>query len=288
MGWASMAGGIASMGNQTQNAAINNWMIDSQKGDVARSTGAQVQLALMQSQMLLRQSSAFESSAAAYSKQAGMFMDQAKYAKKIGEMRSAQEYARARQAEIDAERASVTANEQRRQKIGGAIATFAGHGVSVDAGNISAVSLWEQDEVADLAFEMGNIKEKRDNEVWGYMFQGNEDRMQGLFDAQALAIQAQGALINAAGDRARANYAYGDSLIARQRAALIDYQGASAINQMNNQQIANFWQQFQYNGGGGGMGGMGGGGGGSGGSMSYGDYGGGGSPSGAGSTGYLT
>ena len=286
MGWASAAGGIAGMGNQTQNAAINNWMIDSQKDNIAHSTGVQVQLALMQSQMMLRQSSAFESSAAAYSKQAGMFMDQAKYAKKIGEMRSAQEYARARQAEIDAERASVTANEQRRQKIGGAIATFAGHGVSVDAGNISAVSLWEQDEVADLALEMGNIREKRDNEVWGYMFQGNEDRMQGLFDAQALAIQAQGALINAAGDRARANYAYGDSLIARQRASLIDFQGASAIQALTYQQMANFWQQFQYSGGGGGMGG--GGGGGSGGSMSYGDYGGGGSPSGAGSTGYLT
>lgn len=183
----------------------------------------------MQAGMLAAQSGMFAASAGAFRKQAGMFMEQSDWSVRMGKMKSAQEHVRARQTEKDAERASVVAGELRRQKVGAGMASFAGHGVSVDAS--SSVAMWEQDEMADLAFEMQNIGEKRDNEVWGYIWQGNAEKMQSLFDAQSYAIQAQGALINAGTEAMKGAQAMGEAGIARLQGANALLAGQAAVAQ---------------------------------------------------------
>lgn len=188
---------------------------------------SQAQMSMMQSGMLSAQAGLFNKSASMFTQQAGMFLDQSNWSVRMGKILSAQEYARARQTESDAERASMVAAEQRRLKTGAAMAGFAANGVSVDAS--TSVQLWEQDEMADLAFEMGTIKEKRDNEVWGYVWQGDTKKMQGLFDAQSYAIQSQGALINAGTESMKAQQAKGEAGLAVMQAGIFGLQSQNAL-----------------------------------------------------------
>ncbi|HRT05701.1 MAG TPA: hypothetical protein P5204_08385, partial [Kiritimatiellia bacterium] len=164
---------------------------------------------------------AYMAQSGAFVKQANAFVAQAQIAARTGQILQANEMVRASQAEKEAEEQSRRAAELRRQLIGGAKTQFAANGVLLESRPQSAVAMWEQDETADLAFELMGIKEKRDNEVWGYVWNGNQARLQGLFDAQALKLQGDASMIEAGNARINAS-----SAMAQSRIALLEAQMA--------------------------------------------------------------
>lgn len=232
---ASVVSGVAAIaGYRQQQSALR-----AMEQNALVSSQFQSRMYNLQSSMLTAQSGLFAESASAFARQSGMFMEQSEWARRLGMIQSAHEFARARQAENDAERDSLVAAEQRRQKIGSGVVAFAANNVAVDAS--SAVQLWEQDEVADLAFEMENITEARDNEVYGYVWSGHTAAIQGLFEAQSYAIQAQGSLINAAAQSAHAANAAGEAGIATMQASNALLAGEAAAAQYRSQRRQNTW-----------------------------------------------
>ena len=189
---------------------------------LARANGfAQMRQLQMQSAMLAQQANAYMAQSGAFVRQADAYVMQAQIAERTGQILQANEMARASQAEKEAEEQSRRAAELRRQMIGGAKTQFAANGVLLESRPQSAVAMWEQDETADLAYELMGIKDKRDNEVWGYVWNGNQARLQGLFDAQALKLQGDASMIEAGNARINAS-----SAMAQSRIALLEAQMA--------------------------------------------------------------
>jgi hypothetical protein len=83
------------------------------------------------------------------------------------------------------------------QLIGSAKAMFAKNGVLVVDRADSAVMMWEQDEISDLGFELNQIQMNVANEAGAHIHNGYMEKLQALFDAEGLSIQAMGAAINA-------------------------------------------------------------------------------------------
>ena len=189
---------------------------------LARANGlTQMRQLQMQSAMLARQANAYMAQSGAFVRQADAYDIQAQIAARTGQILQANEMARASQSEKEAEEQSRRAAELRRQLIGGAKTQFAANGVLLESRPQSAVAMWEQDETADLAYELMGIKDKRDNEVWGYVWKGNQARLQGLFDAQALKLQGDASMIEAGNARINAS-----SAMAQSRIALLEAQMA--------------------------------------------------------------
>lgn len=205
---------------------------------LARANGfMQMRQFQIQSSMLAKQASAYMAQSGAFVKQANAFVDQAQIAARTGQILQANEMVRASQAEKEAEQQSRRAAELRRQMIGGAKTQFAANGVLLESRPQSAVAMWEQDETADLAFELMGIKEKRDNEVWGYVWNGNQARLQGLFDAQALKLQGDASMIEAGNARINASASLAQARISTINAQLasmswlqVREQGNAAVN----------------------------------------------------------
>ena len=169
----------------------------------------------MQSAMLASQSQAYMAQSSALDRQAAEYMKQADIANTTGKILQTNEMVRAAQAQKEADEQSRRAAEMRRQLVGGVRTQFAANGVLLESRPQSAVSMWEADEENDLAYELSGIRERRDNEVWGYVWNGNQARMQGLFDAQALRLQSDATRIEAGNARISAAEASAQSRISR-------------------------------------------------------------------------
>lgn len=169
----------------------------------------------LQSAMMANQSRAYMAQSSALDRQAGEYLKQADIAATTGKILQANEMARAAQAQKEADEQSRKAAEMRRQLVGGVRTQFAANGVLLESRPQSAVAMWEQDEENDLAYELSNIRERRDNEVWAYVWNGNQARMQGLFDAQALRLQSDATRIEAGTARISAAEASAQSRISR-------------------------------------------------------------------------
>lgn len=148
---------------------------------------------------------------------------------------------RAAQAERERDEAARRASEMRRQLIGGGKVTFAANGVLLESRPQSAVAMWEQDEVADLAFELSGIKRMADNEIWGYVTQGYQDRMQGLFNAEALHLQAEGAKIEAGNARINAAGSMAQSRISQINGQLAILGGQATVAQLDSAADQALW-----------------------------------------------
>ena len=193
-----------------------------QQANLARANGfAQMRQLQMQSAMLAQQANAYMAQSGAFVRQADAYAMQAQIEARTGQILQANEMTRASQAEKEADEQSRRAAELRRQMIGGAKTQFAANGVLLESRPQSAVAMWEQDETADLAYELMGIKDKRDNEVWGYVWNGNQARLQSLFDAQALKLQGDASMIEAGNARINAS-----SAMAQSRIALLEAQMA--------------------------------------------------------------
>jgi len=119
--------------------------------------------------------------------------------------------------------------------------TFAANGVLLESRPQSAVAMWEQDEVADLAFELSGIKRMADNEIWGYVTQGYQDRMQGLFNAEALHMQAEGARIEAGNARINAAGSMAQSRISQINGQLAILGGQATVAQLDSAADQALW-----------------------------------------------
>ena len=176
--------------------------------NTVQTTRQNAQMALMGAQMQANQyrlqSAMLMGQSGAYAQQAGMFQQQAAFSSRMGEIARAQENYRAKQSQTEAEQVTQKAAEARRQLVGQGKTMFAANGVMLEARQGAATAMWEQDEAADLAFEMDTIKQNSENETFGYVWNGYSEHLQGLFDAQAQSIQASGAAMNAASSRAEA------------------------------------------------------------------------------------
>ena len=104
--------------------------------------------------------------------------------------------------------------------------------------------MWEQDEAADLAFELQGIKRIADNEVWGYVTQGTQVKLQSLFDAQSLKLQADGAKIEASNARINAAGSMAQSRISAINANIAILEGQNAVAQGNAATDASFWNML--------------------------------------------
>jgi len=158
---------------------------------MAQQNAMATQQAMLMQQQYAMQASLQSQQAAAYSAQAGI-------AARTGQILQANEMHKAAQAQREGEKKSKTAAERRRLLVGSGKVKFAANGVLLESRPQASVAMWEQDEAADLAFELSGIKQQVDNEVFGYIWNGYNARLQGLFDAQALEMQAGAANANAA------------------------------------------------------------------------------------------
>ena len=229
---AAVGGGLgivsSYMGYRTTVSSLN-----SQNSYIMANARLQQQQFGIQSAMQRAQAAAFMAQSGALSRQAAAYMQQSTIAAKTGAILQANESRRASQAQREGEESSKRASELRRQLIGEGKVKFAANGVLVEGRPQSAVAMWEQDEVADLAVELGGIKRQVDNEVFGYMFNGSQQRMQGLFDAQALKLQADASRIEAGTAGANAAGALAQSRLSQINAASAMLQARANVSQNN-------------------------------------------------------
>ena len=224
------------MGYQSaQNAA-------KQQGRLAMQNAAlQQQQFMMQSAFQAMQAQALMQQSGAFMQQADAFMQQADIAARTGEILQDAQMYRAAQAERERDEAARRASEMRRQLIGGGKVTFAANGVLLESRPQSAVAMWEQDEVADLAFELSNIKRIADNEIFGFVTQGYQDRMQALFTAEGLRLQAEGARIDAGNARINAAGSMAQSRISLINGQLAILGGQATVAQLDAAADAALW-----------------------------------------------
>lgn len=208
----------------------------SQQAALAQQTAAMQNMQYqMQAAFQRMQAGAFRTQSAALLHQADAYMAQSAIAARTGEILQANQMHRAAQAEYERDQKAAQTTQIRRLLIGEAKTQFAANGVLLETRPQSAVAMWERDEVTSMAFELQEIKRLADNEIFGYVQQGYQDRMQGLFQAEALRMQAAGsridagnAIIQAAGANAQARI----SLINGQ-IALLGGQAATAQARAN-------------------------------------------------------
>ncbi len=197
-----------------------------------------------QSAFNIAQANAMRVLSGAYMNQAAAFSTQAGIAARTGSILMATEMHKASQAEKEGEQRSAKAAERRRLFIGQGKAKFAANGVLIDSRPQSAVNMWEQDEIADLAFELHGIKEEVENEVWGHIWNGYHARMQGLFDAQALELQAEGARIEAGNANLSADGFMMESRINQINAQTAILEGHAAAEAAENATDAALWDMI--------------------------------------------
>ena len=213
-----------------------------QQGRLAMQNAAlQQQQYMMQSAFQAMQAQALMAQSGAFMSQASAFMQQADIAARTGEILQDNQMYRAAQAERERDEAARRASEMRRQLIGGGKVTFAANGVLLESRPQSAVAMWEQDEVADLAFELSGIKRVADNEIFGFVMQGYQDRMQGLFNAEALHLQAEGAKIEAGNARINAAGSMAQSRISLINGQLAILGGQATVAQLDAAADAALW-----------------------------------------------
>ena len=193
IGAGAVAGGVASVAGYVSTRDA----MQQQSALAMQNATMQQQQYMMQSAFQAMQASAFMSQSGALMRQADAFIDQSKIAAKTGEILQENQMFRAAQAERERDEQARKATVMRKQLIGEGTTRFAANGVLIESRPQSAVAMWEQDEVADLAFELSNIKRIADNEIFGFVQQGNQDRIQSLFSAEAMRLQAEGAKIEA-------------------------------------------------------------------------------------------
>ena len=213
-----------------------------QQGQLAMQNAAlQQQQYMMQSAFQAMQAQALMAQSGAFMSQASAFMQQADIAARTGEILQDNQMYRAAQAERERDEAARRASEMRRQLIGGGKVTFAANGVLLESRPQSAVAMWEQDEVADLAFELSGIKRMADNEIFGFVMQGYQDRMQGLFNAEALHLQAEGAKIEAGNARINAAGSMAQSRISQINGQLAILAGQATVAQLDSAADQAMW-----------------------------------------------
>lgn len=208
-------GGIAGVGASYMNYQNTRDLMGQQNVATMATARLQQQQYLMQSAMQAQQAAALMGQSGALMRQADAYVMQSGIAAKTGELLQANEMRRASQAQREAEEQSRRAAEMRRQLIGEGKVKFAANGVLLEGRPQAAVAMWEQDEAADLAYELSGIKRQVDNEVWGYVFNGSQQRMQGLFDAQALKLQGDATRIEAGTAQANAAASLAQSRLSR-------------------------------------------------------------------------
>lgn len=213
-----------------------------QQGQNAMMTAQlQAQQYRMMSAMQMQQAGAFGAQSAALMRQSAAFMDQAAITAKTGEILQSNQLVRAAQAQEEAEHQTRRTAEIRRQLVGTAKVQFAANGVLLESRPQSSVAMWEQDEAADLAYEMHGIKKQVDNEVWGYVTQGSQDRLQSLFNAASLGLQAQSSQIEAGTAGINAASAAAQARISSVNAQTAILSGQAARDQANAAAQASFW-----------------------------------------------
>lgn len=213
-----------------------------QQGRLAMQNAAlQQQQFMMQSAFQAMQAQALMAQSDAFTSQASAFMQQADIAARTGEILQDNQMYRAAQAERERDEHARRAAEMRRQLIGSGKTTFAANGVLLESRPQSAVAMWEQDEVADLAFELSGIKRMADNEIWGYVTQGYQDRIQGLFNAEALHMQAEGARIEAGNARINAAGSMAQSRISQINGQLAILGGQATVAQLDSAADQALW-----------------------------------------------
>ena len=220
--------GAASAAKQQGRLAMQNAMMQQQQFMMQSAFQA------MQAQALMQQSGAFM-------QQADAFMMQSSIAARTGEILQDAQMYRASQAEMERDHQAKRAAELRRQLIGEGRTRFAANGVLLESRPQSAVAMWEQDEVADLAFELSGIKRMADNEIFGFVMQGYQDRMQGLFNAEALHLQAEGAKIEAGNARINAAGSMAQSRISQINGQLAILAGQATVAQLDSAADQAMW-----------------------------------------------
>ena len=213
-----------------------------QQGRLAMQNAAmQQQQFMMQSAFQAMQAQALMGQSGAFMSQASAFMQQADIAARTGEILQDAQMYRASQAEMERDQQAKRAAQLRRQLIGEGRTRFAANGVLLESRPQSAVAMWEQDEVADLAFELSNIKRVADNEIFGFVTQGYQDRMQALFTAEGLRLQAEGARIDAGNARINAAGSMAQSRISEINGQIAILSGQAAAAQADAASDAALW-----------------------------------------------
>ena len=196
---------------------------------------------MMQSAFQAMQATAMMGQSDAFMRQAGAFMSQSQIAARTGEILQHAQMYRASQAERERDEQARKAAEMRRQLIGGGKVAFAANGVLLASRPQSTVVMWEQDEVADLAFELSNIKRVADSEIFGFVQQGYQDRMQALFTAESLRLQGEGARIEAGNARINAAGSLAQSRISLINAEIAILQGQATVAGLDAASNAALW-----------------------------------------------
>lgn len=191
----------------------------------------------LQARQYEMQSAILAAQARGYGQQAAMYDAQAATVARTGRIQRAFSNYRAVQAETEGEQKSRVAAEERRQFVGTALTTFAANGVLLEARQGAAVAMWEQDEADDLGFELRQIRTNTENEVFGHVWNGYTQEIQGLYDAQALSLQALGS-------RMAAKNAMGESYLAKVGGQNALLQGRVAQNQAKADRNAALWNMI--------------------------------------------
>lgn len=237
-------GGALGIGGAVMGYANTRDLMKQQNATTLATAGLQQQQYMIQAAMQAQQAAAFASQSGALVRQADAYVMQSQIAAKTGEILQQNEMLRATQAQREADEQSRRAAELRRQMIGEGKVRFAANGVLLEGRPQSAVAMWEQDEVADLAYELSGIKRQVDNEVWGHIFSGSQQRMQGLFDAQAMKLQADASRIEAGTAGANAAAAMAQGRLAQINAQTVMLQAQSSIAANNAATQSALWNMI--------------------------------------------
>ncbi len=160
-----------------------------------------------------------------YGEQAGMLMRSAnaysagaRYAKQVGEANARNERLKAAQLQQFTDARIQEAVKVTRAKMGQGRAAFASQGVLLEAREGAAVTMWEQDEAADNAYQQLLIMQEAENAGWEFRTAANMRLSDGYAAAAGLYGQAAGQAAAAYSARLKAEYAYAESLQAKRDA----------------------------------------------------------------------
>lgn len=133
----------------------------------------------------------------AYSaQQTGKFnSDMARYQAKLNDQRSSL-------AKEAGKRESEEAALRRRLLVGQGKTQFAANGLLLDGAPTSAPNVWEQDQMAELAYEQDAIRRNAELSAWGYTSQSAMDRSSASMASFSGRLGTASALIGGAGSAA--------------------------------------------------------------------------------------
>lgn len=221
--------------NIAQDAARTQATLAMQQGQM------QYQQYMMQSAFQSMQAAAFMNQSSMLTDQAAAYQQQAQIAKTTGDILQQQQMMRAAQVEEERDRLAQVASTKRRLLIGEGKVKFAANGVLIESRPQSAVAMWEQDEVADLAYELSEIKRSADNEIFGFVSQGYQDKLQSLFTAEGLRLQGEATKIEAYNARINAAGSEMQSAISGANAAMAMIQAQAGVAAANQQADTALW-----------------------------------------------